>query len=31
MGTYVWQLEYQGSEHARALDQQLSGYVVLIR
>lgn len=31
MGTYVWQLQYQGSEHARALDQQLSGHVTLIR
>lgn len=31
VGTYIWQLQYQGSEHAKALDQQLTGYVVLIR
>ena len=29
--TYVWELEYAGSEHSTALDQKLSGYVVLIR
>jgi gliding motility-associated-like protein len=31
MGTYIWQLNYQGSEHARSLDQRMTGYVVLIR
>jgi gliding motility-associated-like protein len=31
MGTYVWQLQYAGSEHDLSLDQKLSGYVILIR
>ncbi|MCY7408860.1 MAG: gliding motility-associated C-terminal domain-containing protein [Chitinophagales bacterium] len=31
LGTYIWQLEYAGSQHALVLDQQLKGYVVLVR
>jgi len=31
MGTYVWELDYAGSQHSLALDQRLKGYVVLVR
>jgi len=31
VGTYVWQLDYAGSQHSLALDQKLKGFVVLIR
>jgi len=31
MGTYVWELDYAGSQNSLALDQRLKGYVVLLR
>lgn len=31
VGTYIWQLDYTGSEHERALSETITGYVVLIR
>jgi len=31
IGTYVYELDYAGTQHSLALDQRVKGYVVLIR
>jgi gliding motility-associated-like protein len=31
IGTYVWQLDYAGTQHSLALDQRVKGFVVLVR
>ena len=31
LGTYVWELDYAGSQHSLSLDQRVKGFVVLLR